>query len=506
MNRLKTKAQAVTELAIFGAILIFVIGGILRNSVDAGMNQFQSLKAMRWAMLQSLYGVRNGTKSRTTASVIFIEDRLSPDAGKVGSLERSPTVQVSSGTFTNTLFMPLDWLEYQNIPLTDLFVNGTHFTLSTARFIVYDIRLDPNNASQMRVWDLTNNVIKYYPRGGNWLDDCLPGPIGCPIFQQIIASNSSKFCATQAACIDATITAAQLDQRFDLNRNDVYSDDPAGPALRGKMSWQWIATSGLNSKLGVNADTGVYPTFDIDLDRKEESVYAINPNSLWDKTGPNYNVQLGAEPLVSREVDMTALEAASIVWQDVLDDNGVVIGQEIVSKDVAQQVYVLDFNQGDIDGTFDDTDRLNRLANSLPDVERGLQRATSVYSQTKDGTYLEINEGRAFVPTYSGTGEYVRSTSKKDQIDVISRTFQMDNNTGRFCGTESNTRWVTIGNQPGGFPNPVQYCVNSSIFQAANCFTPATVSTTCYDAGTKVLFVRSRIEDKSGRRWATQTK
>ena len=53
----KNRAQAVTELATFGAILIFIIGGILRNAVDAGMLQNQMLKAMRWAMLQSLPGV-----------------------------------------------------------------------------------------------------------------------------------------------------------------------------------------------------------------------------------------------------------------------------------------------------------------------------------------------------------------------------------------------------------------------------------------------------------------
>lgn len=478
MNRLSKKAQAVTELAIFGAILIFVIGGILRNSVDAGMNQNQSLKAMRWAMLQSLYGIRNVNKARDSSSVVFVEDRLAPEAGKVGSIERTPIVQVATATFTTNMFMPIDWLEYQNIALTDLFVNGIHFTLSTARFIVYDIRLDPNDASQIRVWDLTNNEIKYYPKRGNWLDNC-SGASGCPIFYEVLPSNSAS------ACFADPCDTINLDQRFDLNRNNDYTDDPASAVLRAQMAWQWGGKKGLKSELKIDTKQGSFPRFDVDADRKDESIFEINPQSLWEKTGPDYNVQLGVEPLVSRSVNMAALQASS------------------VDTEVVQQVYVLDTNKGDIDPTNDDTDL---LASGQTVLDRGLLRETSVYSQTKDGTYLEINEGRAFVPSYSGTGEFVRSTSKKDLIDVITRIYQLDNNTGRYCGTAAGTRWLTIGNEPGGLPNPVQYCVNTSLFPAANCFTPATVSTTCYDMGTKLLFIRSRIEDKSGRRWVTQTK
>ena len=478
MNQWRVKAQAVTELAIFGAILIFVIGSILRNSVDAGMSQNQSLKAMRWAMTQSLMGIRNVNKSRDSATVIFIEDRLAPDAGRVGSVERTPIFQTASGSFTNTLFMPLDWLEYQNLPVTDMFVNGVHFTMSGAKFIVYDVRLDPNNVNQIRVWDLTNNIQTFYPKNGNWQDNC-SGALGCPLFYELIGSGSAKFCAT--TCSDPTLT---MDQRFDLNRNNDYTDDPTG-TTRSRMAWQWGAVQGLKTKIKIDAKKGEYPSFDVDADRKDEMLFAANPSTLWLKTGAVYDVQQGAEPLVSRSINMAALEASS------------------ADTDVIQQLYVMDQQKGDNNGSVDDTDL---LASGQTTLDRGLLRITSVYSQTKDGTYLEINEGKAFVPAYAAIGDFVRSTTKKDQIDVITRLFQFDNNSGRFCGTDSNTRWATIGNVPGGLPNPVQYCVDTNLFPAANCYTPATVSTTCYDAGTKMLFIRSRIEDKSGRRWATQVK
>ena len=473
------KDQAVTELAVFGAILIFVVGSILRNAADAGMSQNQSLKAMRYAMLQSLTGIRNGVKARDSARVTFVEDRLAPEGGKFGAMERTPILQVAAATFSNTLFMPLDWLEYHNIPIVDLFVNGIHFPMTTARFVVYDLRIDPGNANQVRIWNLTTNVIRYVPKSGNWSDTCGGAPGGCPIFYRILPSNSTKFCAT--TCTDTTIT---MDQRFDLNRNADFTDDPQG-SERLRVVWQWEVILGLKDKLNINAKDGNFPTYDIDSDRKEETMYEANPQSLWERTGPNFNVQLGAEPLVHPSIDLTSFEAASI--------NG----------NVVQQLYTLDYNEGDVSSSFDDVDI---LAAGIAPMDRGLQRRTSVYTQTGNGTFLEINEGRAYVPAFVPGQEFVRSTNRKDQVDVISRMFVLDNNTGRFCGTLTGTRWATIGNGVTNQPNPVQYCVNTTLFPAANCFTPATVSSTCYDAGTKILFIRSRVQDAGGRRWVTRTK
>jgi|CXWL01.1.fsa_nt_gi hypothetical protein len=478
MNQRQSKAQAVTELAIFGAVLIFVIGAILRNSVDAGVQQQQTLKAMRWAMSKSLSGVRNSNKSRVAATVIFVEDRLAPDAGKFGSMERSPIVQVSSGVFTNNMFLPLDWGENYNLSLMDVIVNGVHFSLSTEKFIAYDIRLDPNNPAQIRVWDLTNNVVTYFPKDGNWLDNC-SGALGCPLFYTLIPLNNSKFCAT--TCPNSIIS---MDQRFDLNRNNVYADDPV--TQRSRMNWQWDAVRGLKSTsaLEIDIENVIYPNFDVDGDRKDETIYAVNPPQLWARTGAAYDVQTGAEPLVSPAVDMAALQASS------------------ANTDVIQQLYVVDRNKGDVDSSTDD---LDLLARGITAFDRGLLRDISLYSQTNDGTYLEINEGRAFVPNYIAGSQFVRSTTKKDAVDVITRLFKLDNNSGRFCGTVSGTRWATIGND-GALPNPVEYCVNTTLFPGATCFTPATVSSTCYDAGSKTLFIRSRVTDKSGRRWATQVR
>lgn len=440
MSERKRKAQAVTELTIFGAILIFVIGSILRNAVDSGLNQNQSLKAMRYAMLLSLQGVRNVNKSRDTASIIFIEDRLSPDASKTGSLERMPLLQTGSGTFSNTILMPIDWGEDHNIPVTDLIVNGVHFTLSGARFIVYTIGINPSNPSQVSITDTTNGIVTNIPRAGNWND-----AIGCPIFYSVRPSNHSEFCP--GACADGTI---DMNQRFDLNRNNDYTDDvPA--ANRANMAWQWKAVLGLVGNLDIDEKKGRYPSWDIDGDRKEETIYRA-----------------------------FAVPGTNIV----------------------QTLYVLDYQKGDLDGSFDDLDLINA---GLGFQDRGLQKSVSVYTQVNDGTYLEINEGRLYVPDYAPGQEFVRSTNKKNTIDVISRRFKLDNDTGRFCNPVTLARLPTIGNIPGGVPNPVQYCLDTRL-PGPSCFTTVTAGTNCYDVGTKNLFIRSRNLDRSGRKWVTQTR
>jgi hypothetical protein len=47
------KAQAAIELAVFGAIVIFIIGTIVRSAAGNSYTQDQNFKAMRQAMLLS---------------------------------------------------------------------------------------------------------------------------------------------------------------------------------------------------------------------------------------------------------------------------------------------------------------------------------------------------------------------------------------------------------------------------------------------------------------------
>src|SRR5438128_1872976 len=139
------KAQAAIELAVFGAILIFIWGTILRSATGTSYEQNQEFKAMRMALLASWKGtIQNpaGNHSepdkvpqviaRNSAQILFVEDRLSPDNGKYGSLERNPFMASGSGTFTYNLYYPITGDKgdlqpddiHNSLPIMDVYING----------------------------------------------------------------------------------------------------------------------------------------------------------------------------------------------------------------------------------------------------------------------------------------------------------------------------------------------------------------------------------------------
>jgi len=147
----QNKAQAVVELAVFGAILIYIIGTIIRTAVGNSLTQNENFKAMRLAMLESWQGSIVSNISRNSASVIVLEDRLSPEYGKYGTLDRTPYMANGSGTFSYELLYPLtpgaDNMQAQ-MPIMDVFINGQHFTFSTS-YYVYRTLLNPDDGYQV---------------------------------------------------------------------------------------------------------------------------------------------------------------------------------------------------------------------------------------------------------------------------------------------------------------------------------------------------------------------
>jgi len=130
------RAQAVAELAVFGAVLIFVLGTIVRSAVGNGYEQNQSFKAMRMAMLASWKASEAGNTNRTSASVLYVEDRLSADSTKYGDLDRDPFVASGSGTFSFEMLYPMDPDEVKAmLPMMDIYINGQHFPLTTASYV-----------------------------------------------------------------------------------------------------------------------------------------------------------------------------------------------------------------------------------------------------------------------------------------------------------------------------------------------------------------------------------
>jgi len=439
----KRQGQAATELAIFGAVLIFLMGGIVRSAVSASYQQNQQLKALRQALLTSYSGTQAGAVEHNSAAVLYIEDRLSPDLNKFGPQDRIPFVTQGSGTMSNMLMFPLDLVDLHagNIPVMDVLINGLHFTFTTAALsgkaigpptgystAYTDPPAGPNGNYHYGGWN-----FKCIDAGGTWY--------GCPIFYQLVANaaasgeaggggvgfssnsngtGSSDFCAADPC--PGILSAAE---RFDLNRDDDFTNDPQPTATTGKparadMAWQWKGTNGLQSNINIDVTNGNYPSYDVDNDRQEETLYAVSS-----------------------------------------DGNGVVTG-----------ATVLDFQDGDIDLSHD---------NKQPGLRPGLQNDMAIYTRTNDGTYLQIKEGKLYNPE---TGSFVRSASKMNQVEIVQRIFQLSHNTGNFC------------DGAGGAHGPVELC-------SEDCFLGDNIKLTCYDTKANRIYIRSRLLDKRGHFWKT---
>jgi hypothetical protein len=135
--REKTVAQAMIELAVFGAVLFFVIGGIAMNYFSYGSQDNAQLKAMRMGLLKSYQDSRNSNTARLSSSFLLFEDRLTGEFGKYGTIDRQPLMIGGGGMFSTQALQPVNWGDRGTVPVIDLVVNGEAFTFQTAAYIMY---------------------------------------------------------------------------------------------------------------------------------------------------------------------------------------------------------------------------------------------------------------------------------------------------------------------------------------------------------------------------------
>lgn len=378
------RAQTASELAVFGAILIFLFGVIIRQSMSSNFNQDQTLKALRVALQESFKSGEGGDPSRNVANILYIEDRKTADFSKFGTLTRLPMVVSGSGSFTKNLFMPIDFGNQNELPIMDMFINGKHFTFTTAGF---------------RTVVLTDEYVYR------------------------IVPNVPSSDEYDPAC----------DECFDLDRNGSV-DVP--PSLRDKFSWQWKKIRA--TRKNIDVETGKNTSVDVDGDLKEELVLGFGSGGGGSPGGEDEEVEGPGGPTPGNPHP----------GPDDPDDP---------DEPVVGSLQVLDPQAGDIDLTYDSRDRRRGVPRP------GLTENTVIYSFTKDGTFLAIDGNT--------------STQSIANYDVVERQIQLSNNTGRICS------------QPH-----VEAC---SDCQGANIYK------TCYDAGKKILYVRSRIKDLRERVWVT---
>ena len=542
------KGQTAMELAVFGAILIFVIGAIVRQALSAGYMQNQQLRAMRQAMSTSYRystgmlggGGANGDASHQTSSILFIEDRLTADSAKYGALDRTPYVVSAAATYSRNLFLPVDAGEDYNLPVYDIFINGRHFPFTTAKFKTIELarRCSDVSTADCDLYPECKGMCglgspqfypppEIYPGGPSveWEDNCLVSTktgscadtcvttnctqccvdctassvetfeqtftIGCAKLYDVIYNHpgylewctdesgdtacplsycrdicNQSYCTAVGDCdagsgatFPANLTA---DERFDLNRNGT-SDVPGtlGTA-RKDFFWQWYLIMGF--------DAGYTSLF-----------------SGWYSTGYTWTntLQRGAGIVTVVDVD------GDLKREKIMSDTKTVDP----TTRIITSFTVMDMQDGDLDFTRGDSDT---------GPEQGLQKDVKMYSFVGDlgagGTYLQIDEGKLYA-AFGDASQYIRTAQKKDQIDLIERAIQLSNDTGRFCDSSGNVvDWTS-----GGVPNPVEVC-------SSECFSGENMQKTCMNQdpagnGTQppVIYVRSRVVDRHGRKWITNT-
>ncbi len=461
LTRHHDAGQSAAELAIFGSIVIFVIGLILRASLSMSQRSHMDLRAFRIAMQES-YRTAQGeytdpkhqfSAARNNSYLILLEDRLAIDPSqKQGTRERTPLMAQASGTLSHTLMMPAKPGNEWNDPVVDFFVNGQRFPLSTSRYITKTME-DLRNSGDI----VACNTQGYGPDTGTCYEEKPSGSgnYKYTFFRKVYNGEEDDEDTFDSWCASGCSADWPAERRFDLNFDGTpevadTAEFPynAGVAnTRQYFSWQWgrIPEGELKDDMQV----------DMDGDWREERVVKI------------------------------IKEAGQITKLEVVDQQG-----------------------GDIDLTSDETE-----GEPGPLRTPGIQPDVRMYSVTHDGTYLENREGRL----YSVDGRFIRNETRQDHLDIIERVLYLSNDTGRFCsqgggGTPCTsdlcepTKWENplyaaprgLLGLPGG--NPVERC--------GNCFSDAHMKYTCMDrttSGGPTIFIRSRIRDRRRSKWITRT-
>ncbi|MCA9393558.1 MAG: hypothetical protein KC900_05095 [Candidatus Omnitrophica bacterium] len=410
-----SKAQTAIELAVFGSVIIFLMGLIVRAVLGTSYQQGSQLKALRLAMLTSFEyseGIkappgdwRDGTTSRNAASVLIIEDRLSASSAKFATVDRTPILSQGTATHSRNLFMPVEIGEYANIPIADFFVNGVHIPLTLGGFVTHP------------------------------LDDV--------VFRQRFNHEATDFrqCSGNVNSVFEVVNGTTW-YRFDLDHSGGVPNDGVDDTNCDDFFWQWHA----GDPSRIDPETGEWTNVDVDADGYPEQVLRVNG---------------------------------------------------------AASVTTLDYQEGDIYFSNDPSVPAPGFGNQ--EVQMFTFSDNPLGTGDGVGTYLRVDEGRLFSPL---TGRYARDAQRKDSVDIIQRTLQLTKNTERFCTNAGVlvTAGTPEGNRAGwtaATPNPVEVCCSGS----GCCFGPVTITQTCmvYDQPYPLIYVRSRIVDKHGRKYITPT-
>lgn len=462
------RAQAVIELAIFGSIVIYLIGLIIAQGTSSSYQQEAELQAMRTSLLSSYQSARSGLALRNTASFMILEDRLTSGSGMYANTDRQPFMSVGSGTMSMHLFKPLDWEEVSNqseVPVMDVRINGQLFNLKVARGMTYRVRIlgGANPATARVTISMLHACATNYcnpsgacetiledsaiaaPAAGSkdpnadakrllreWADYAMDGYP--PAYLTVVKNDDSNF-RLPSTCTPASINTedGQRLRRFDLNRDGILPD-MCCPNPLTFILWQWNWKSLTTVTSEIDMENGVYPTYDIDGDLSEETIYRLKTWSAPDCAATGYDAD------------------------------------------------VMDWDRGDVNSYANPNDYSQ-------DEQPGLKEDLRITTFQGAGTYMEVKEEKNAAQTIGRSS----STVKKNQEDKIERKYVL------------NDRMVLGGSLCVG-GTPLQSSIQACCETVNCCGQGARGDVTCFEYpadGVKKLFIRSRIPDQRGRLWAT---
>ncbi len=522
-------AQTASELAIFGGVLLFVIGSIIRTGMNSSQAMNQQLRAMRLAMTESYRTAegayrpgREESGARNTATIFILEDRLTADPhSKYTDRDRIPFIGNGSATFSKNLFLPIDFGEVHNLPIYDIFVNGQRFPFITSNF--KSVTLNQNNFSPcdppMGASTGRPSPTGIVTNGACWEPSCftetvqigidpntgLPITIevvrGCVIMFTVVGNfnNSTEW------CVGGCTTNMSADNRFNL---DFVGGPDVATTLRTSFMWQWVKVAGVRNDVraklippveagvqGIDIDGRINTLIDVDGDYKEEAILSLS-------SAPNGQItQLNVMDNQEGDMNFTTDDRDSGEW--------VIVSNRC---DVSDPLCVCPTSptgpcQQTVGGLPNERDGRNLTGGCATwrcvAIELGVQSDMMMFSFTsanptagqpgRQGTFFRIEEGKLF---NLSTGQFIRHVNRQDHVDIIQRVMRISRDTDRFCNSSgAPTNWAGIDGLLG-LTNPVEAC--------NNCFSPANIERTCMDEDELRIFIRSRLRDLRGRRWVTR--
>ena len=539
----RPQAQTILELAVFGAVVIFMLGVIIRQAFLFNINQNANLRGVRQAMLlsfQNAWGFENtiirenpinpdnenlqrtqGNQSRNTASIVIVEDRLSPDSSKYGSMDRSPLTINTAAVNTRNLFNQIDYGDSFDLPRVDFFVNGARFPFTVANFkrVRVDYARPENQTPPLSPLEWQENCMDIYcdsdcthppPCEEEANERCNPlcsncssthfETIGCPVYFKVIPNHprNREWCSgddTDGAPSAGECTYVEQDsqgrrineeldhgwsasRRFDLGRDgsvDEAQENDVPEELRPDFTWQWgrvlpyfdgferlhVGTGGPSSgQYVVDGHQYLLPG-----DTTSLEAVTIHAGVCPDPGEPIFGAPEPNPPDTCNHDTMRDLK-------DVSDD----LGTQLTLRNVRVDIDG-DFKPEDILAlSHDSTGRITYLyvvdaqdgdlnfTNETRDAQRpnyvvpGFTYDMQMFTRFNDGTVLAIDEGRLFTPE---THQFVRNVQQRDHVDLIQRVLRLSNNTGRFCSTIASRDDIPVRRLTvDGLPNPVAVCCN----------------------------------------------